>query len=743
MSFQTQVGLSPELSQGVTLLARALVAAARNWALYPQEHPAVRASFEALSQAIHAATNEAVFSVGITPDALLIEGRAVPPSPQVTEAARLLHDRDLLQLTFSGAVPAEAVARFLGILTMDGRLLREEGGPETIWRKTGHPSITLEQVDYVQVLEDKDEASARQHDDIWRSIVHSIASGQKSFDELSQQRLLAIAGDATQIGELAEAVMATKCTADGCPMITTQAATVLAAFRHLARIVAVKASDQSVDALQNIATAAASLDPRVVIQMMQDEEDPDDAEQVVRAIGDAFDDTKVAQLLATALAADGQVTDRLADVFDTIAPDTDRKRRVLTMTRTLLSESSFGQTRQFKAIWSSMEELLISYDDKPFTSATYRAQLDGAATRGAAAAGRDLPEELPEWVETLGQENVRKLSVVLIIDLLKLETEAARAAEIAHDMTALAEDLLMSGDYDEARAVAAALSEAAGNPKCVAHAACREALDMLAHSAALHETVAMLGELDAGPLSVFADVCGLLGPASVDTLIMTLKMADRSPALERGSRIIIGFGAPAVQRLAPLVDDERPAVQCNLARVLGKIAAPQAVPLLQPLLRRNDPTVTRRAIAALANINDPAAARAIHTVLRSTTGEQRRVVIDALVSERDARVVPMLVRILDESEPLGKDHTVVLDTLGALKMVHTDTAVRPIDSVMRRKRWFALRKNKALKQTSVDALASIGTDASKRALAQAATDGDRTLRKLARTKLAGGDLEKS
>jgi hypothetical protein len=337
--------------------------------------------------------------------------------------------------------------------------------------------------------------------------------------------------------------MATKCTADGCPMITTQAATVLAAFRHLARIVAVKASDQSVDALQNIATAAASLDPRVVIQMMQDEEDPDDAEQVVRAIGDAFDDTKVAQLLATALAADGQVTDRLADVFDTIAPDTDRKRRVLTMTRTLLSESSFGQTRQFKAIWSSMEELLISYDDKPFTSATYRAQLDGAATRGAAAAGRDLPEELPEWVETLGQENVRKLSVVLIIDLLKLETEAARAAEIAHDMTALAEDLLMSGDYDEARAVAAALSEAAGNPKCVAHAACREALDKLAHSAALHETVAILGELDAGPLSVFADVCGLLGPASVDTLIMTLKMADRSPALERGSRIIIGFGA--------------------------------------------------------------------------------------------------------------------------------------------------------------------------------------------------------
>ena len=93
------------------------------------------------------------------------------------------------------------------------------------------------------------------------------------------------------------------------------------------------------------------------------------------------------------------------------------------MTRTMLSESSFGQTRQFKAIWSSMEELLISYNDKPFVSETYRAQLDGAAARGGAAAGRDLPEELPEWVETLGQQNVRKLSVVLIVDLLKLERD--------------------------------------------------------------------------------------------------------------------------------------------------------------------------------------------------------------------------------------------------------------------------------------------------------------------------------
>jgi hypothetical protein len=729
--------LSPQLVQGVTSLARTLIAAARNWTLYPPEHPATRASFERLSHAIQEATNDAVFSVGITPDTLLIEGFPVPASQPVAEAARLLHDRDLLQLTFSGTVPANAVAKLLGLLSMDAATLRQHGGPEGLWSREGHQSITLEQVDYARVLEDKDEQRARRHDDVWQSIVYSIVSGQKTMDELAQQRLLAMAADPDQIAELAISVMAPKCTPDGSPMITTQAATVLAAFRHLASIVSVKATAQSGDTMRNLATAAATLDLHVVMQIMQSQDDPGDAIQVVKGLNGAFDDVKVAQLLATALAADGHASSRLAEIFDTIAPDPERKRRVLTMARTMLSESSFGQsqTRQFQAIWSSMEELLISYNDKPFVSEQYRSQLDGAAARGEAAAGRDLPEELPEWVETLGQQNVRKLSVVLIVDLLKLEREQVRAAEIADDMTALAEDLLMSGDYAEARDVARALNEAANDETFVGRAACREASTSFADSAAMHETVAILGELEREHLAIFSEMCHMVGPAVVDTLGTTLRIQERAPGRMRAADIIAAFGAPAVQHLAPFVDDERTFVQCNAAEILGRIASPEAVPLLQPLLRRNDPKVTRHAIAALANIDDPSAARAIHMVLRSVTGEQRRAVVEALVAGRDARVVPMLVRILEESEALGRDHSVVLDTLGALRVVHTDNAVRPIARVMRQKRWFARSKNRALKHTAVDALASIDSDASRKALAQAAEDGDRVLRKLAKTKI--------
>jgi HEAT repeat protein len=728
--------LAPYLVEGVTNLARSLVAATRNWTLYPPEHPAVRASFERLSHAIQEATNDAVFSVGITSDNLMIENVPVPANSVVVEAAKLLHERDLLRLTFSGRVPAEAVSTLLRMLTLDRETLRSRGGPAGVWRDEGDDSIALEQIDYVHVLEDKEEHANRAHDDVWKSIVQSIVTGETTMDEVAQQRLLAIAGDAEQIGELAHAVVVSKCTPDGAPMITTQAATVLAAFRHLATIVSVKAADRSDDTMSHLAEAASTLNPHVVMEMLQSDDDPADATHVVQGMTGAFDDVKVAQLLATALSAEGQASGRLAEIFDTLAPDAERKKRVLTMTRARLSESAFGQTRQFKAIWNSMEELLISYNEKPFVSAQYRAQLDGAAVRGEPVAIKDLPEEMPEWADSLGQQNVRRLSVALIIDLLSLERDAARAAEIADDMTALAEDLLISGDYAETRDVARALSRASNDTTFVSPGTCREALSRLAVSAAVHEAVAMLGDLDDDQLAVFTEICRLVGVPVIDVLGMTLRIQERTAARVRASDIIVGFGAPAVPRLAPFIDDERTFVQCHTAELFGRIAAPDAVPLLQPLLRRSNAKVMRAAISALTNINDPAAARAIHTVLRSVTGDQRRVVIDALVAERDARVVPMLVRILDESEPLGKDYLVVLDTLAALKIVHTDTAVRPIARVAMRRRWFARSRNKALKNTAVDALASIGSEASRNELVRAATEGDRLLRRLAKAKLA-------
>ncbi|HYK65412.1 MAG TPA: hypothetical protein VEY94_10725, partial [Patescibacteria group bacterium] len=252
-SMSEEAQLSPELARGLLQLARALTAAARNWTLYPPEHPTVSASVARLSDAIQRSAASAVFSVGITPDTLLVEGvPADSAQAAIAEAAALLHDRDLLRITFVGEVPARALRAFLRLLALDADQRRRRGGPAQIWAVDGDPSLALEQIDYEKVLAraEGDVPEPARRDDLWRSIVLSIVTTQQTvFDERAQERLVAIAASVPDIGDLATAVSSPRCGADGSPMITSQAAAVLAAYRHLTSIVSAKAPERMAEVM--------------------------------------------------------------------------------------------------------------------------------------------------------------------------------------------------------------------------------------------------------------------------------------------------------------------------------------------------------------------------------------------------------------------------------------------------------------------------------------------------------------
>jgi HEAT repeat protein len=722
--------LSPELVKQSIALARALAAAVRTWGLYPPEHPAVGTAVRRFADALRASTAGAAFAFGVTPQTLLVAGLPLPEDQPVTEAARLLHDRDILQISFLGEVPAEALHALLTLLTTAAADLRRAGGPAAAWTAGGHASVAIEQIDYEKILEDREvDAPVERRDDIWTSLVNAVLQGEQQFDAAQQQRLLEISRSAYDIGQLASDVIAPKRNLDGSPLITTQAATVLAVFRHLAGIVTVMEPERLPDVMRNVASATSALDPHVVLQMMQMDDGVQETPMVAR-ITAAFDDAKVAQLLATALGRDGKASARLAQVFDTIAPDASRKQRVLSMAKTMLSEQDFGRSGQFRAVWSSMETLLLSYDETPYVSAGYQASLEGAVGRGEMLAARDLPPELPEWIETLEQDNVRTLSVMLITDLLRLEEAGTRAAELTRDMAGLADDLFLAGDFGNALLVLQELQRAGAGK--VAAPAARAALTSVADSAALREAAGLLGELDESSVTTFAACCQAIGPGAVRALYPALQSETETPASQRARAVVLQYGATAALHLAALGDDPRWFVQRNAAQLLGATRSAEAVPPLLALLRKQDARVLRYAVAALAGIDDPSAARAVQTALRAATGASRSTVIEALVAERDPRVVPMLSRILAEIDPFGPDHDVLLDTLAAVRQLADERSVDPVVAVMRRKKLFARRKAKAFKTASVTALVAIGSPKAKRALDDAARAGDRVLKRVIR-----------
>jgi len=728
-----RAALSADITKNAVSLARAMTIALRSWGFYPPEHPAVALAVDRLIAATtDAAGPGVVFQLAVTPHALLVDGLPLDSSDlAVVECAELLHDRDILQVTVASAATDPIVRSLLAVLSLDRETRRARGGPAAIWSAEDQTAILIEQIDYQEILEREIDEGPARRDSIWKSIVRSIIMGRKTFTIEEQQRLLEISKDVGAIGELSKDIKEPYCMPDGSPMVTTQAATVLAVYRHIAKTVAALEPERVQEVIDSMALAAGNLEPGTALELLLQEEHQDEGIPIASALRQSFDDQQVALLLARALSSPGQTTNRLAQVLDTLAPDAQRKRRVLTLAKKLITERDFGSKRPIDDIRKSLDELLLQYDESAYVSTDYRQSMDQAATRAADLAARGLPAEIDEWLDTLGHDSVRRLSGQLLIDLLRNETVPGRMAETARDMGAFAEELLLAGAFGECLPVVEELIAATRRTPAIAPEACRRAVDTIGASAALTEVAANLGDQTAEEFAAFDKLVRPIGPPAIPSLIAAYQREDGGVATDRATAVLSKLGTAAIPLMAKALEDKRWFVQRELAKALGKIGTAAAVAPLQSLLRRSDVRVLQTAVSSLAGIDDPAAVRAVHTVLRSTAGEARAAVISSLVGLKDPRVVPMLARILQDSDPFGEENPLVHDTLDALATLRDERAVPPIAALARKKRWIAWGKTTRLRAASLRALKRIGSQKAQGALAELATTGDYFLKRQA------------
>lgn len=727
-----RAALPADVTKNAVGLARAMTIALRAWGFYPPEHPAVTLAVDRLVAAAADAVSGGLMQLAVTPHALLIDGLSLDSSDlAVVECAELLHDRDILQLTIVAPAADAVVRALLTVLSLDRETRRARGGPAAIWSAEDQTQILVEQIDYQEILEREIDDGPARRDATWKSIVRSIIMGRKTFTAEEQQRLLEISRDVGAIGELCKDTKEPYCTPDGSPMVTTQAATVLAVYRHIAKTVTALEPERVQEVIDSLALAAGNLEPSTALELLLQEEGQDEGIPIAAALRRAFDDQQVAMLLARALSSPGHPTSRLAQVLDTLAPDEQRKRRVLTLAKKLISERDFGSKRPIDDIRKSLDELLLQYDESTYVSADYRQSMDQAASRAADLAARGLPPEIDEWLDTLGHDSVRRLSGQLLIDLLRNETVAGRMGETARDMGAFVEELLLAGVYDECLPVVEEIVAATSRKPAIAPEACRRAVDAIGASAAFTEAAGSLAEQTADEFAAFEKLVRAVGPATVNGLLSAYQREDGGVATDRATALVGKLGRSAIPPIAAAIDDKRWFVQRELAKALGMIGTPAAVPPLQALLRRTDLRVLQTAVSSLAGIDDPAAQRALHTVLKASSGEARATVISALVGMKDPRVVPMLARVLQDSDPFGDENPLVHETLTALATLRDDRALLQIAAVAKQKRWLAWGKTTRLRDACLRTLARIGTQKARATLAGLAQSGDFFLRRQA------------
>ena len=725
--------LAPEASAKFAEFARACKAAARAVALYPASHPAIGVSLSRLTQATSRLADNGPFTLDVRPHTVLLGGQAAPrPDPAIAELAEVLHRHTIGALTVNAAADADSWRTLLLLLARTPEEVRRDGGIGRLWATAGGPSLDIVEIDYAEVLREKQGDAAT----IDQIIAAAIAGPQLQLDEATLQALLRIMGDPEKLQQLMTQLETA--TADG--GVDAKTAALLNLLRGLAEYVARTNPKQLDGVFKQVGQAAGRFSTDSMATLLARRDRPDAMAgtiNVVGAVTERMSDASVAEFVAGAVMAEGGATDRLAHAFQALVPERDRQRQLLALAETEVAASALGQEASFSELWGRVEGMLTSYSDESYVSTDYGRELTTARARAVDVerVSDDPPERVAGWLATVSDSALRTLDHQMLLDLLAIEEDPLRWRDIAQTVIAHADDLVRVGYFDPAWQLAeAVVDRAAERPDREPHA--RSALERFGRGSIMKHVAVHLRGANDEEYDRFKRICHAMGTTIIAPLAEVLSTEQDARSRRRLRDILIGFGAQGRESVQQLMSAPNWEVRRTAAYLLREFGGTEGLKELVPLLTDSEPLVQREAVQGLVMNGSPEASAFLLRALTSATGRTRQTLVSELVSLRDERVAPFyayLIRHLPR-RTLPRLHVAALEALSSFGGADS---VEALKFALHQGEFWAPMRTRRVRAAAAAALRRIGTPEALDALRAASSGGPRGARAAARGELAG------
>ncbi|HEY0284222.1 MAG TPA: HEAT repeat domain-containing protein, partial [Vicinamibacterales bacterium] len=482
--------------------------------------------------------------------------------------------------------------------------------------------------------------------------------------------------------------------------------------------------------LRNVAQGFGAISPELLLELLSTEKGrADKAADLVLHVASRMTDATLGAFVANGVIAEGGATTRLAQAFQALVPDNDRRPGLLEIAQSQVAESPLGQSEGFADMWKNAADMLTSYSDKQFVSEDYARELTGARTQALEVerVSDDPPERIGSWVTSVSAAEVRALDLRLLVDLLTIETDPERWKGVTIPAVSHLEDLLLVGDFEGAlqlTAILAAEASADGDRKPAAAAA----MVRLAEGVMMAHVVTHVRSVDEPAVEQLKQLCYLVGPSIVKTLAEALAGEKRAVARQRLTQMLLGFGAAGKTAVEQLRGSKNPAVRRTAIYLLREFGGSEALPDLTALLDDTEPHVQREAVRAILSIGSEEAYAELQRALATGSNQTREVLTTALVAMRSERAIPLfeyIVRKLDRNGPLRSVYLQAVESLGALK---AENAVDLLKDALFAGEWWAPWRTAELRRTVAVALHQIGTAEAQHVLQNAEHSGPRGVR---------------
>ena len=305
--------LDQDSAAKLTDFARAIKAAARAVTLYPSSHPAIRLSLARLVEASSRMTAKGSVTLGVAPDNILMDGAASPrPDQAVRETGALFHDHMIGLVTLHSSPSPDAWLPFLNILAKSLDEVRAAGGVARLWGATGQRHLDLQQIDYADILRERESTLQSRWDDILRACLNL----NSPLDDETLKGLLDVCGDPERFSEFVVALQENGDTSMG-----SKASALLRMLRGVVDLVSRTDPGKLDGLLKSVAQGFGTLSPELLLELLStDEGRADKAADFVLQVASRMTDTTLGAFVAKGVIEQGGATTRLAQAFQALVP---------------------------------------------------------------------------------------------------------------------------------------------------------------------------------------------------------------------------------------------------------------------------------------------------------------------------------------------------------------------------------------------------------------------------------------
>ena len=716
--------------------ARACKAAARAVSLYPGAHPTIASSLSKLSETTARLSEGGPFRLQVASDRLTVNGAApAKPDPAIGELASLLHRHFIGAMTLNPGADASSWRALLLLLARSPEDVRADGGIARLWTTAGGPSLEIQEIDYAEVLREKQGQEAAL-DEI---IAAALGAPKLLMDDSGMQLLVAIVGDPARLRELMKKLEAAS-TEKGAD---AQSAAFLSILRGLADWIGRNDPEKLEAVMTSVSQAAGHLSADVMLQLLQERtraDGPSGARDVAGAVVDRMTDASVSQFVSGSVIAQGGPTDRLAQAFQALAPDPERQRKLLALAESEVAASELGDdANNFADLWKRVESMLTSYSDKSWVSDEYGRELSSARLQAVDVEriSDDPPERIAGWLATVNDAALRQLDSDLLVDLLVIETDPLRWRDVADTVMRYADDLVRAGRFDQAWFLADVVvreSEADATRRAQA----LPALERFGRGSMMKHVAAHLRSAEEEAYERFKKLCHAIGPPVVAPLAEVLSSEQDARSRRRLRDILLAFGAQGRESVQRLMNAPNWEVRRTAALLLREFGGSEGLKELVPLLADSEPLVQREAVQGLLLNGSEEASRILLDAVRTTSGRAHESLISQVTGGRDERSVPFFRYVVRHMERKVEPRLYLL-AVEALGSTDGPDSIAALKFALHLTDWKAPFEARRVRTAAAGALRRMGTPPALDTLREATRHSSRSVRSTARAALADAD----